>query len=225
MQYDPIGWNVGPGIRHMLVCYHYWLNPISPGTPLTMERVATGKQITGADIQSRLSSWTSLPQFLAADQFYIAHHTMHRCSDQNVGSPWTWWLLTVTGCFLLLDHAHWAMSLALQWSCKSSHYDTDHLFKKKQTNQPKLRNTVFLNCSRHWLVIRHWPFAWWMQRCTQTWVCSCLWRQLLIVAYSFIKWFVSLLMHSEERAIWTSWVSNLRKKSLIFSSTECVAGK
>lgn len=173
-------------------------------------------------------------QFLSADQICIAHHTMHRCSDQNVGSPWPddhgqWQDISFRNrdCIMHTEPYPWLLSnLAgpppmLQATC----------FKKNNNNlealllHPRVFFTVFLNCSRRWLVIRHWPFAWWMQRCTQTWVCSCLWRQLLIVGYSFIKWFVSLLTHSEERAIWTSWVSNLRRKSLIFSSTECVAGK
>lgn len=94
----------------------------------------------------------------------------------------------------------------------------DHPFLKKS----KPRNTsvppkgcffsVFVNCCRPWLVTRPWPSAWWMQRCTQTWACWCRWHPSSTAAYSFIKWFVSLLMHSEERAIWTSWVSELREK-------------
>lgn len=79
--------------------------------------------------------------------------------------------------------------------------------------------------NRHLLVIRHWHFDWWMQRCTQTWVCSHLLLQLLIAESSFIKWFASLLTRLEEMAIWTSWVSNLRSMSFIFLSTEGLAGK
>lgn len=136
---------------------------------------------------------------------------MHRCSDQNVGSPWP------------DDHRQrqdvsfrnrdWISDLA-----SPPPMIRPPIFKKKT----KPRNTsvppkgcffsVFVNCCRPWLVTRPWPSAWWMQRCTQTWACWCRWRPSSTAAYSFIKWFVSLLMHSEERAIWTSWVSELREK-------------
>lgn len=60
---------------------------------------------------------------------------------------------------------------------------------------------------RHSLGIRHWHFGWWMLRCIPTWVFCPLLLRLLIVEYSFIKWFDSLLMHLVEKATSISWVS------------------
>lgn len=144
----------------------------------------------------------------------------------------TWWSSVVAGCFLWQGTTLCTPSCILGSISSITLTIQNACFKKKK----KIRNTsstfkcfrpffFFLNCCRHLLVIRHWHFDWWMQRCIQTWVCSRLLLQLLIVEYSFIKWFGSLLMHLEERAIWTSWVSNLRSKSFILSSTECLAGK
>lgn len=60
---------------------------------------------------------------------------------------------------------------------------------------------------RHLLGIRHWRFGWWMLKCIPTWVSWPRLLQLLIVEYSFIKWFDSLLIHLVEKAISISWVS------------------
>lgn len=71
---------------------------------------------------------------------------------------------------------------------------------------PCIHLSDFYFC-RHLLGIRHWHFGWWMLKCTPTWVFWPLLLQLLIVEYSFIKWFDSLLMPLVEKAISTLWVS------------------
>lgn len=138
-------------------------------------------------------------------------------------------------CELGLGHIHQAVFFTPHRFFKFSPYEIENVLKKKE--KPKKQKNNIRNSSstpiflilfffnRHLLVIRHWHFDWWMQRCTQTWVCSHLLLQLLIVESSFIKWFASLLTRLEEMAIWTSWVSNLRSMSFIFLSTEGLAGK
>lgn len=138
-------------------------------------------------------------------------------------------------CELGLGHIHQAVFFTPHRFFKFSPYEIENVLKKKKN--PKSKKTIletllvllfswyYYFCNRHLLVIRHWHFDWWMQRCTQTWVCSHLLLQLLIAESSFIKWFASLLTRLEEMAIWTSWVSNLRSMSFIFLSTEGLAGK
>lgn len=138
-------------------------------------------------------------------------------------------------CELGLGHIHQAVFFTPHRFFKFSPYEIENVLKKKKN--PKSKKTIletllvllfswyYYFFNRHLLVIRHWHFDWWMQRCTQTWVCSHLLLQLLIAESSFIKWFASLLTRLEEMAIWTSWVSNLRSMSFIFLSTEGLAGK
>ena len=54
---------------------------------------------------------------------------------------------------------------------------------------------------RHSLGIRRWHFGWWMLKCIPTWVFWPHLLPLLIVEYSFIRWFDSLLTHLVEKGL------------------------